>query len=882
MLSTLNFNLVLLLMVLVAIAPVLLIFFLKKEVQGKASSYFSALMIACFVYSISNVFELTMETIPSKLLMLKGMYLGAVMFAPLVLLFTLIYTERGNWINRNRMYLLFVVPAINLLLVWTNDFHTYFYSSFVLVNKGEFIMMVTGKGFGYWLHQSYTLLLLFVSLFLLIKRIREVPPIDSKQVFMVILGLCSPFFVYLLYLTSRGPVLIDYITFSFLGTGLFFYLGLTRYNLFKIAPIAYRTLFDNMQEGVLVTDTYGTLITLNLAAANMFELKTINQNIALKVIKKDWPEIHELLTSSEDYRMIEFSYKVGDYLNWYLVSKSSIKGQNRKSVGSIILLRDITQEKLFQFEIQRSREEAEEANRAKSEFLANMSHEIRTPLNGVIGFTELLSNTQLNEQQAKYANTALNSANALLDLINDILDLAKIESGKSETNIKQLHLHELLETILDVLSFQAHKKGLELILDLDPRIGDVIETDELKLKQVLINLLNNALKFTEKGQVIMKLTLLNPYTEEFQENLNIRFSVSDSGIGIPKSKQQLIFEAFSQADSSTTKKFGGTGLGLTISNKLLKLLGSSIQLKSEMGKGSDFYFDLEVKTMNFKLPSQDFSQLSETLIVDGNEASGKVLKANCESFGIKATHVKTVSDTFFALENNLNIALVILNNSLLGSNSVWTMQKMMTVVKDRTPQVRFVAAVGSIEQEATINLYSSIGCNTILYKPFTPSKLEMLFESLVKTRDAKAEFPKAHNGSNIPPKDKEPFKLLVAEDNAVNRMLIKIYMEKLDPNAIILEAENGEEALELLRNSTIPDLVITDINMPKLDGYELLKEIRSKPNTNQIPVVGFTANALQSEAEELKNAGFDGFLTKPVVQEKFRKTVLRWLKIDNQ
>ena len=333
-----------------------------------------------------------------------------------------------------------------------------------------------------------------------------------------------------------------------------------------------------------------------------------------------------------------------------------------------------------------------------------MSHEIRTPLNGVIGFTELLSNTQLNEQQAKYANTALNSANALLDLINDILDLAKIESGKSETNIKQLHLHELLETILDVLSFQAHKKGLELILDLDPRIGDVIETDELKLKQVLINLLNNALKFTEKGQVIMKLTLLNPYTEEFQENLNIRFSVSDSWIGIPKSKQQLIFEAFSQADSSTTKKFGGTGLGLTISNKLLKLLGSSIQLKSEMGKGSDFYFDLEVKTMNFKLPSQDFSQLSEILIVDGNEASGKVLKANCESFGIKATHVKTVSDTFFALENNLNIALVILNNSLLGSNSVWTMQKMMTVVKDRTPQVRFVAAVGSIEQEATIKL----------------------------------------------------------------------------------------------------------------------------------------------------------------------------------
>jgi|GEM_PF-518308 len=881
MLSSLNFNLVLFLLVVVAVAPVLLIFFLKRDEHGQVSTYFSALVIACFVYSISNVFELTMTTIPNKLLMYKGMYVGAVLFAPLVLLFTLVYTEREKWITQNRLYLLFLVPAINLLLVWTNDYHTYFYSSFELSKKGEIIFMVTGKGFGYWLHQSYTLFLLFVSLNLLLKRIKEVPPFDSKQVFMVILGLCSPLLVYLFYLTSKGPIVIDYITFSFLGTGLFFYLGLTRFNLFKIVPIAYRTLFDNMQEGVLVTDTTGALITLNLAAANMLELKTINQNIALKVIEKGWPEIHELLVNSEDYRMIEFSYQKEEYLNWYLVSKSSIKGNNRKVVGSIILIRDITQEKLFQFEIQRSREEAEEANSAKTEFLANMSHEIRTPLNGVIGFTELLSNTQLNDQQSKYANTALNSANALLDLINDILDLAKIESGKSETNIKQLYLHELLETILDVLSFQAHKKGLELILDLDPRIGDLIETDELKLKQVLINLLNNALKFTEKGQVILKLTLLNPYSEEYHEQLNIRFSVSDSGIGIPKGKQQLIFDAFSQADSSTTKKFGGTGLGLTISNKLLKLLGSSIQLMSEIGKGSDFYFDLEVKAHDFKILSENLTELGEVLVIDGNEISGKVIKTYCENFKMTGTHVSTITDAFFALENNLKLGLVILNNSLLGKNSVWTMQKMMVVVKDRSERVNFVAALGSIEQEMIVKSYLSIGCNAFLYKPATPAKLERVLKSLLKTSAVKQDFPKEQNGYSIPSKAKDPFKLLIAEDNAVNRMLIKIYMEKLDPNAIILEAENGEEALELLKSSSKPNLVITDINMPKLDGYELLKAIRSKPSTIQIPVIGFTANAFQSEEEEIKNAGFDGFLTKPVVQEKFKEVVMKWLKNNN-
>ena len=878
MLSSLNLNTLLVLLVVVAIAPVILIFFLKKEVHGKAASYFSGLMVACFVYSISNVVELSMTTVFSKLLMLKTMYIGAVSFAPLVLLFTLIYTEREKWITSRRLMLLFIVPIVNLILVWTNDYHPYFYSSFDLVERGDFIMMVTGKGFGYWLHQSYTLLLLFVSLYLLLLRIREVPPADYKQVFMVILGLCFPFLVYILYLTIKGPILIDFITFSFLGTGVFFYLGLTRYNLFKIAPIAYRTLFDNMQEGVLVSDTSGGLITLNLAAANMLELKTINQKLALKVIEKGWPEVNELLTCAEEYRMIEFSCKKNEILNWYLVSKSSIKGQNRQVVGSIILVRDITQEKLFQFEIQRSREEAEEANRAKSEFLANMSHEIRTPLNGVIGFTELLSNTQLNGQQIKYANTALNSANALLDLINDILDLAKIESGKSETNIHQLHLHDFLETILDVLSFQAHKKGLELILDLDPRIGNLIEADELKLKQVLINLLNNALKFTNKGQVILKLTLLDSLIEGDKEKLRVRFSVIDSGIGIPKDKQQLIFDAFSQADSSTTKKFGGTGLGLTISNKLLKLLDSSIQLNSELGKGSEFYFDLDLVAIEPNVSEKDLSELGEALIIDANEISGKVTKLYCERVGVKATHTSVITDGFFTLETNPNINLVIFNNSILGSNSVWTMQKMMKLVKERVPKVNFIAAVESIEQERVVKNYNSIGCEAILYKPATPTKLKKIFESLLKSNKAEPVLTPRDNGKVLDSNTEEPFRLLIAEDNSVNRMLVKIYMQKLDPSAIIMEADDGEEALSIIKENSNLDLIITDINMPKLDGYELLKAVRATSSTRHIPIVGFTANAFKDEISETKNSEFDGFLTKPVVQEKFQKTVSKWLK----
>jgi PAS domain S-box-containing protein len=835
-------------------------------------------MVACTIYSFSNILELLMTDIPNKLLMLKGMYVGAVMFGPLVLLFTLLYTEREKWITRKRLLLLFVIPAINLLLVWTNDYHTLFYSSFEMVDRGKLMMMVTGKGLGYWLHQAYTLLLIFVSLYLLLERLREVPPENSRQVVMVILGLCSPLLVYLYYLLKEGPVLIDFITFGFLGTGLFFYLGLTRFNLFKVAPIAYRTLFDNMQEGVLVTHTSGALVTLNLSAAKILGLKTISHRIALGVIEKDWPEIHELVVSSDEYRMTEFSRYKDEILNWYLVSKSKVKDQDQKRVGSIILIRDITQDKLFQFEIQRSREEAEEANRAKSEFLANMSHEIRTPLNGVIGFTELLSNTQLNDQQIKYANTALNSANALLDLINDILDLAKIESGKTEINIQQIHFFELLETILDVLSFQAHKKGLELLLDLDLRIGDLIETDELKLKQVLINLLNNALKFTAKGQVVLKVALINRLKEGENEQLVLRFSVADSGIGIPKNKQQLIFDAFSQADSSTTKKFGGTGLGLTISNKLLKLLGSSIQLKSNEGTGSVFYFDLETKAPAIKSKINSFKGFGEVLIIDGNEISGEITKNYCENFGMNAIYVSNINDAFFALENTKDIAFVLINNSILGKNSVLAMQKMMVIVKNRIPQVRFIATVGNTDQEGIVDSYQAIGCNSVLYKPVTPSKLEELFKGILNADRELNEFLEVKKiGEDSFPNEAAPFKLLVAEDNAVNRMLIKIYMEKMDPEALILEAENGEEALKLFLTEK-PDLVITDINMPILNGYQLLEAIRSKPGGKQIPVIGFTANAMRSQITELEKSGFDGYLTKPVVQEKFRNVVEKWLK----
>lgn len=854
----------------VAIVPVLFPLLIRKEKQQRVFRYFIWLMLACFAYSFSYFLELTLPAVTLKILMVKAQYLGAVFFAPLVILFTLAYIRKSQWISNKLIYSLFFLPLLNLIAVWTNEWHQLFYASFEIVDNGHFQVMQTVKGIGYWIHQGYTLILLFVSLGLLLKRVREIPPTDSRQVIMVILGLCSPMLLYIYYLVGNIPFLLDPIPFGFLGTSVFFYFGLKKFNLFKIVPIAYHTLFNNMQEGVLVLDSNENLATLNLSAAKMIGINKVDEKRASLEIDKNWPEIKELFTGQNDFQVCEIKRRVEGFTHWYLLTKSLIKDENQNVAGSLLVIREITQQKNFQMEIERSREAAEEANRAKSEFLANMSHEIRTPLNGVIGFTELLTKTKLNEQQLRYAQTALNSANTLLGLINDVLDLAKIESGKTDLHPENVSLYELLENILDVLSFQAHQKGLELILDLESNVPAVIEADELKLRQVLINLLNNALKFTEVGEVLLKV--------EWQENVeegdrgNIRFSVIDSGVGIAEEKQELIFEAFSQADSSTTKRFGGTGLGLTISNKLLKLMHSKIQLKSEAGIGSCFYFDLMVPFK--KRTEKKIRGLSQVLIIDGNENSGRSIEKYCVNFGLKPIVLASVNDSFALLEKTRDISVVLLNHKILGKNSVAAMEQMMRIASHSKNKVEFVAVVGSNDREETIKSYQGIGCTWVLDKPVTPGKLKALFTKILAIElKSKASRPVSKKPAKML---HSGFKLLLAEDNAVNRMLVKIHFERLSPGARVLEAEEGKQAMTIFLKEK-PDLVITDIHMPGMNGYELLRAIRETAHGKNIPVIGFTANAIIRETTAAADHDFDAYLTKPVKQDKFRQVVGSYL-----
>lgn len=867
MIEQVNFHIINFVFLLAGFVPLFLSIYVLKLKTSTINRFFSGLMMACFIYSLGNALEMFAVSLAWKIVFLKVEYFGAVFLGPLMFMFAIHYTGNEGKISKKFFTFVFLVSFALLGLVLSNTIHGLFYSSFTLEFNGLYHHVASGKGVFYWVHQAYTLMLLLVSLGLLIKMAREVPPKVSPQVYMVVFGLSSPLFIYIWYLTGTVPYRLDIIPFGFVIAGVFIFFGLVKFKLFQIAPVAYKTLFDNMEDGVIVTDLDHQLVTCNLSAKRLL---VGEKKMTLDSIQENWPEVAGLISSDLDFDIKEFNKLLHDRMGWFLVSKSGVRDSKSNKVGNIIILRDITQEKNYRIEIEKAREAAEKANQAKSEFLANMSHEIRTPLNGVIGFTELLSNTQLSEQQQRYATTALHSANALLDLINDILDLAKIEAGKTELAYQETDLYGLLETVIEVLSFQAHQKGLELLLDIGEGVPKAVMVDDLKLKQVLINLLNNALKFTAKGEVILK---VSRFEIGNGDEAHLRFSVKDTGIGIEEEKQALIFEAFSQADSSTTKKFGGTGLGLTISSKLLSLMESRLRLDSKEGKGSTFYFDLMLPTTNIEVDKPEiFPSLSKVMVIDENYNSRQIIEEYCNRFSVDTACTGSFSQALAWMEEEGDVfKVVMLNHNVLRMNSYTGVERLMDLAGGKGQGFHFVAMVGSNDGEEIITRYQETCDGFFLNKPVTLQKLGTLFNSL----SSKKEPSRLRDKTAFGKRDRKTGVLLAGED-AVTRMLVKIYMDRLYPEVEVIEVDNGRKAIELFQ-SKVPAVVLTDIHMSGVDGFELCKMIRSLPGGKDVPIIGLSANIMKRGIESGYQAGFNDYLTKPVFYETFKVVMDRWL-----
>lgn len=840
-------------------------------------------MLGVTIWAFAYSFELAMTDLDSIMFWIRLEYIGISLIPALWVIFILQFTGNEQYLNGKTIALIYLLPVITLLLVWTNHWHYLHYDRYEMVMIDGLYLLSFEPGAWYIIHTIIFYCFMVLGFILLILKYRRERSIFKKQILIVIFGASIPWITNVLYLFDFNPFEhLDLTPFAFIFTGIIISFGLLRFKLFEVLPFAREKIIEEMAEGIVILDTIYHVIDSNPAFRNTFnttEMELMGKPVftifpddnLLKNLEKQEPVLFEYKQELIDREILfevtikpilvkkgevngyfvvfrditdakraqeELTYakelleetgrlaRVGgwhldlesDELVWTTMTKSifevdqdykpdldsainfyydeksrkevaqALENSIRKNesfslelpietakgnkkwviaIGNPIFkgkkciklhgsVQDITEKKRTESRLLRAKKMAETANQAKSEFLANMSHEIRTPLNGIIGFSELLIQSDLKEDQKRYMDIVFQSANSLLEILNDILDLSKIEAGRMELDPVSTDIHKLAEKCIDILRFQAENKKLSISYTIDDEVPKYLILDELRVRQVLINLLGNSIKFTNDGEIEL---IIKKIKRGNKRDL-IRFNVRDTGIGISKSNLKRIFQAFSQEDNSITRKYGGTGLGLTISNRILQLMRSKLTVNSAVGEGSTFSFDLES--------------------VDGEKPKFT------ENDDIQFQPTVSISEG------------------------------------DRIPD---------------INLTFDLN-------------------------------PKKGTG--------EPLKILIAEDNDTNRFLLKIILFNLYPNTTFLEAKNGDETVEMFIAEN-PDIILMDVQMPFKSGYEATIEIRNMKGGEKIPIIACTAGALKGEREKCLDAGMNDYISKPIVTESVKRVMEKWV-----
>ncbi len=518
--------------------------------------------------------------------------------------------------------------------------------------------------------------------------------------------------------------------------------------------------------------------------------------------------------------------------------------------------------RVYARDLEAARKRAEEATRAKSEFLANISHEIRTPMNAMIGMTELALATRITREQREYLNAIQGSADALLTLVNDLLDFSKIEARKLQLDRVGFNLRDALEDSMRVLAPRAYQKGLELACHIHSDVPGALLGDPLRLRQIIVNLVGNAIKFTEHGEVVLRVQAESRHNH----NAQLRFSVTDTGIGIPPEKQAVIFEAFSQADSSTTRRYGGTGLGLTISAQLVELMGGRIAVESRPGQGSTFHFTavFEVQLSGMEKPPFHWRTLTDlpVLIVDDNATNRRILEEVLSNWHMRPVAVISGAVALAALEESLHadqpFAVVLLDGHMPDMDGFSVADR---ISHDRRYAGIKLVMLTSAGQPEDVARCRKLGISAHLTKPIKQSEL---FDVIVTAiGQPVVESPRAsHRGKKAQPAQRT-LQVLIAEDNQVNQLVATRIFQKLGHQVTVVS--NGREALSAAQAGMF-DLIAMDVQMPEMNGLDAASAIRSweKSAGRHIPIMAMTAHAMKGDRERCLAAGMDGYTSKPI------------------
>ncbi|MER3446094.1 MAG: hybrid sensor histidine kinase/response regulator [Candidatus Dadabacteria bacterium] len=561
------------------------------------------------------------------------------------------------------------------------------------------------------------------------------------------------------------------------------------------------------------------------------------------------------------------------------LSRSAIKDESGNEVAVIGVVRDITEHKRAEEELKKAKEAAEVANSAKSQFLAVMSHEIRTPMNAIIGMADLLWETNLTPEQREYVRIFRRAGDSLLNLINDLLDLSKVEAGRLELENIGFDLCELIEKTVEILAVRAHEKGIELNFYISPDVPTNLVGDPKRLSQILINLVGNAIKFTEKGEVLLSVENNN----ETKDGICLLFSIRDTGIGIPSERLSVIFDNFTQVDSSITRKYGGTGLGLSISKKLVELMKGSIWVESRFGEGSTFYFTAQFGIQSEPKPISppppaDLKGL-RTLVVDDNATNRFILREMLSGWGALVTEAESGEQGLVKLkqaeESGVPYRLLLLDRRMPGIDGF---ELAEYIKKDLGTTGMTILMLTSDNRQNDIKCCQELGISAYLVKPIKRYDLINTISGAINKTEVTPEEPQIAEKPTASD-DQHALSILLAEDSEDNRLLIQSYL-KNTPHQIDI-AENGEIAVEKFKTGKY-DIVLMDIQMPVMDGYSATQMIRKwekDKGLKSTPIVALTAHALKEEKQKSIDSGCTSHITKPVKKRILMEAIHQYTTI---